>query len=71
MLPADGVTTMATVAVAPDLSVPSEATTVLPEGSSFVAWFRVAEPNVTPAGSVSMTDTPTASFGPLLVMLRV
>ena len=40
----------------------------LPEGWDLLA---MAEPKVTPAGSVSLTTTPVASAGPLLVMVRV
>ena len=60
---------IATVAVAPEAIVPSAQVTVaVPEQ---VPWQGVAEANVTPAGSVSVTVDALAESGPALATVRV
>lgn len=65
-----GVTTSVIVAVAPTPRVPNEQLTVLDPGVQ-VPWLGAAEINTTPAGSTSLTVTPDAGAGPLLVIVRV
>ena len=43
----------------------------VPPDSEHVPCDGVAESNVTPAGSVSMTDTPVAPDGPALATLKL
>jgi len=70
MLPATvGVTTMVTVALLPLASDPRVQVTVLVPLQA--PWLADAETNVTPAGSVSVTVTPEAEDGPLLLTVRV
>ncbi len=66
MLVAVGMTTMVTVAVPPTANVPSEQTTVAVIVQ--VPCVAVADTKVTPAGSVSVSVTPVAGLGPLLLV---
>lgn len=43
----------------------------VPEASTTVPEFEVADTNVTPAGNTSVTTTPVAGNGPLLVIASV
>ena len=67
---AGAVTLIVIVALAPDASEPTAQVTV-PEALVQVPWEELAEPKVTPAGRVSVTTTPVAGLGPLLVAVRV
>ena len=58
------------VAVAPSARLPRFPVTVLPAPVA-VPWLAVAETKVTLLGSVSVTVTPVASDGPLLVTVSV
>src|SRR2546423_320384 len=58
------------VALAPDASEATLQVTVLPAMVQ-VPWVEVAEVEVCPAGRVSVTVTPVAGSGPLLVAPRV
>src|SRR5262245_66333149 len=64
------VTTIVIVALPPLAIVPRSAVTVPPAWVT-VPWLGVAETNVVPAGRVSVTLTPGASLGPLLVTVTV
>jgi hypothetical protein len=68
--PEDGVTLISTLGVAPFETVPSEHVTV-PADCEQLPWDGVAELNVTPDGSVSVTVTPAAPEGPALLMPSV
>ena len=64
-----GVTVMVTVALSPLARLPRlQVTGAVPLQ---VPWLGVAEPNVTPLGSVSVTVTMVASDGPSLVTVSV
>jgi hypothetical protein len=65
-----GVTAIATVAEPPLAIVPSGHVTT-PVATEHVPCDGVAEPNVTPAGSGSLTETPWASDGPAFVTVSV
>ena len=67
---ASGVTEISTPAPCPLAIVPSAHVTV-PLDSAHVPWDGVADPNVTPAGSVSVTVTPVALDGPALATLKL
>ena len=60
-------TTTVKVVVAPTARAPTFQT----NGFGPVVWAGEAEEKVTPAGSVSVTTTLTASVGPALVMVNV
>ncbi len=63
------VTVRETEAVPPIASVPRlHVTVVVPEQ---VPWLGVADTNLSPAGSTSVTRTPVEPDGPLLVTVRV
>jgi hypothetical protein len=64
------VTTIVTVALAPFPMMPSAQFTVLVPVHG-LPWLGVADTKLTPAGSVSLTDTPVALFGPRLVTVIV
>src|SRR5262245_51186083 len=67
-----GDTTMVTVSLAADAMVPRLHVTITPDRVQLsAAWEGVADTNVTPAGSVSVTVTPVAGFGPALLTWRV
>src|SRR5262245_64490869 len=59
---------MVSVCGTPELSVP---TTHSPVAGSYVPWLGVADTKVRPAGRRSVTSTPVASSGPLLVNVTV
>ena len=64
-----GVPTTVTVAVAPEASVPrAQEIGAVPLQ---VPWLGVAEPNVSPAASVSVNTTPVAEDVPLFVTVTV
>jgi hypothetical protein len=65
-----GVTVIVEVALAPLASVPREHVTV-PDCSEQLPWDALAEPKVTPAGSVSVRVTALALEGPSLVAVSV
>src|SRR5438132_520610 len=58
------------VALAPEARGPTAQVTV-PEALVQVPWVELADTNVTPEGSVSVTVAPVAASGPLLVTFRV
>ena len=62
-----GVTLMSTWTEADGASVPSAAVTVLPEFVGVVPLLAVAPRNESPAGRASLSVTPGADDGPLLV----
>ena len=69
-VPADvGVTAIVTVAFAPLFKLPRLQVTVAVPLQ--VPWLGIAETKVAPAGSVSVTTTPVAVSGPLLVTVTV
>src|SRR5216684_1797309 len=63
---AGAVALMVIVALAPEARLPTVQVTV-PDAWVQVPWLEVAEPKVTPLGRVSVTVTPVAGLGPLLV----
>ena len=65
-----GVTLIWTLVLAPFASAPRLQVTV-PLAWLQVPWFGVADTNVTPPGSVSVTDTPVAPDGPALLIPSV
>ena len=65
-----GVTVIVIEALAPEASEPALQVTV-PEALVQVPWEELAETNVTPAGRLSVTVTPVAGLGPLLVAVRL
>jgi hypothetical protein len=65
-----GVTTIVTVAFAPSPMLPRLQVTVPPD-SLHVPWLGMAEPKGTPVGSVSVSTTPVAVSGPMLVTVSV
>src|SRR5438128_2756248 len=67
---AAAVALMVIVALAPEARLPTEQVTV-PDACVQVPWLDVAEAKVTPAGRVSVTPTPVAAEGPLLVATTV
>ena len=67
---ADGRTRIWMVAVPSSASVPSAQVTV-PADCEQLPWEGVADSNVTPLGSVSVTVAPVASCGPALCAVSV
>jgi hypothetical protein len=67
---AGAVALMVIVALAPEARLPTVQVTV-PDACVQLPWLEVAEPKVTPAGRVSVTTTPVAGLGPLLVATTV
>jgi hypothetical protein len=65
-----GLTTILTVAVAPLARFPTLQVTVPPDRVQ-LPWLGVAETKATLEGNVSVTSTPVASDGPLLVTVSV
>jgi hypothetical protein len=65
------VTTTVIVAFAPFAKLPRLHVKTPPEGTPQVPWLGLAESNVTLAGNVSVTVTPVAELGPLLVTVIV
>src|SRR4051794_1242904 len=63
----DGFTTIVTVAVAPEIRVPRLAVTVPLACVGVVPSDDEAETKVALVGSTSLSDTPVAALGPLLV----
>src|SRR5437870_4535502 len=63
---AGAVTVMVIVALAPEARLPTVQVTV-PDACVQVPWLEDAETKVTPLGRVSVTTTPVAGLGPLLV----
>src|SRR2546423_875023 len=64
---AGALTLIVTVALAPDASEPTLQVTVLPA----TVHTELVEGEATPAGRVSLTTTPVAGLGPLLVALML
>lgn len=70
VVPESTVTVTVTVAVPPLTILPS-VPVIVPAALVAVPWLDVAETKVTPAGKTSVTVTPVASLGPMLVTVRV